>query len=196
MVSDGRQSPADAPIRAARGTIGRRTLISGTALVAVLSVAGSGWLCSAKGFAATALPASEPPAEFLAISRLLTGHANINPALAGPAWDALCRREQAFEARFTALSGAVSAAGLHDMTAWKASPVAADAALKATAVAIVSAWYLGRVGAVKTQSEDGPAFITYDGALMWRPTFDVTVIPTYARGGPGYWAAKPAAVTV
>ncbi|MHC1479811.1 sugar dehydrogenase complex small subunit [Frateuria aurantia] len=133
------------------------------------------------------------PERFVEISQLLTGH-SINGALGERAWQALVQREKNFPQRFSQLQSAIDKAGLHDMQQWKTSSIASDAELKATALAIVSAWYLGVVGQVKDRSEDGPAFITYESALMWRPTWDVTVIPTYARGGPGYWKAKPATV--
>ncbi|WP_121040459.1 sugar dehydrogenase complex small subunit [Stenotrophomonas rhizophila] len=132
------------------------------------------------------------PKGFLEASRLLTGHP-IQPPMAEEAWAALCSREKGFEARFAKLDAALRQGKLTTMAGWQQSPVFADAALKVTALAIVSAWYLGVVGEVMDRSEDGPAFITYEGALMWRPTMDVTVIPTYARGGPGFWKDKPPA---
>ncbi|EKS9846005.1 uridylyltransferase, partial [Burkholderia cepacia] len=33
----------------------------------------------------------------------------------------------------------------------------------------------------------------YETALMFEPTRDVTVIPTYIRARPEYWTARPAA---
>lgn len=131
------------------------------------------------------------PEGFLPISRLLTGHA-IDHSLAERGWSAITSREQDFPARFAALENAVGREGLVDMQHWSQTSIAADPALKATALAIVSAWYLGVVGDVKDRAEDGPSFITYEGALMWRPTLDVTVIPTYSRGRPGFWKEKPA----
>lgn len=133
------------------------------------------------------------PAGFISVSRLLTGH-DIDGSLADRAWKAIGDREKDFDTRFGQLEAAIKASGLSSYTAWNDSPLAADAALKATALAIVSAWYLGVVGKVSDRSEDGPEFITYEGALMWRPTVDVTVIPTYTRGGPGYWKDKPPSV--
>ncbi|WP_053096111.1 sugar dehydrogenase complex small subunit [Frateuria defendens] len=170
----------------------RRAFLTATlfgASAAVLATATPGWTSSLHAAPAAGALA---PEGFLALSRLLTAHPELNPDLADAAWSALVEREPDFAARFTDLQRAVDAAGLHDMRDFGASPVAADAALKRTAVAIVGAWYLGRVGEVKPRSEDGPAFITYTGALMWRPTLDVTVIPTYSRGRPGFWAEKPA----
>ena len=47
---------------------------------------------------------------------------------------------------------------------------------------ITRAWYLGIVG--------NHAF-AYEQALMYPPIKDMVVLPTYARGAPGYWEAKP-----
>jgi hypothetical protein len=60
--------------------------------------------------------------------------------------------------------------------------------LKATALAIISAWYLGVVG-----NEPGAEVFAYELALMYQPTRDVMTIPTYAISGPNGWgsAAPP-----
>lgn len=171
--------------------LGRRKLLAWTAasmpaiLAATAMVHGGGLLADGDPTLAKA------PAGFAEVSQLLVGKRTIDTSLLDAAWAALIQREHDFAARFAALHKALQASSLRDMAQWNSSTIAADPALKATAVAIVSAWYLGLVGEVKDRSEDGPAFITYAGALMWAPTIDVTVIPTYARGRPGYWASKP-----
>ena len=47
---------------------------------------------------------------------------------------------------------------------------------------LTRAWYLGIVG--------NQAY-AYEQALMYPPIKDMVVLPTYARGQPGYWEAKP-----
>jgi hypothetical protein len=47
---------------------------------------------------------------------------------------------------------------------------------------MIRAWYLGIVG--------NRAY-AYEQALMYPPIKDMVVLPTYARGAPGYWEAKP-----
>lgn len=149
---------------------------------------------AASGALAQVVPTAKAPAGFMQISRLLTGHPEIDDTLADMAWSALVRREDGFETAYTLLAQAIEAAGLRDFADLPQSPAISDPAHKATAVSLVSAWYLGRVGEVLDRAEPGPDFITYTGALMWRPTLDVTVLPTYARAGPGYWAAAPASL--
>jgi hypothetical protein len=38
---------------------------------------------------------------------------------------------------------------------------------------------------------DKSACVAYEHALNYRPLADVCVLPTYARGEPGYWARPP-----
>ena len=56
--------------------------------------------------------------------------------------------------------------------------------LKQTALAIISAWYLG----VVTDAPDAEVF-AYADALMYGPTSDVMTIPSYAISGPSEWPA-------
>lgn len=169
----------------------RRTIL-GTALFGIPGA----WLASRSLGVLQAAPAASAraPDDFTTVSRLLTGHPEIDVHIADAAWSALIQRETDFGSRFEQLSSALSQAPVQDFHQLKGSTVLSDAALKATAVQIVGAWYLGRVGNVNPRSEDGPAFVTYTGALMWRPTLDVTVLPSYVRGKPGFWAEKPASV--
>jgi fructose 5-dehydrogenase small subunit len=57
--------------------------------------------------------------------------------------------------------------------------------LKETALAIISAWYLG----VVTDAPDAEVF-TYAHALMYQPTKDVMTIPSYAISAPNAWSAE------
>jgi fructose 5-dehydrogenase small subunit len=57
--------------------------------------------------------------------------------------------------------------------------------LKETALAIISAWYLG----VVTDAPNAEVF-TYAYALMYQPTKDVMTIPSYAISAPNAWSAE------
>jgi hypothetical protein len=51
---------------------------------------------------------------------------------------------------------------------------------------IMPAWYLGVVGTgAKART------VAYEQALMYPPIADVIVMPSFARGVPGYWAQPP-----
>lgn len=170
--------------------LGRRALLGG--LVFALP---AGWLAGTSGGALAAVEASEAaPAGFMALSRRLTGHDEIPEDLADAAFSALSAREADFPARYARLEQALAADASPFETLVDA-PALADPANRATALAIISAWYLGRVGKVEAQSETASTLVTFTAALMWAPTIDVTVIPTYARGAPGNWADPPPGVT-
>jgi fructose 5-dehydrogenase small subunit len=57
--------------------------------------------------------------------------------------------------------------------------------LKETALAIISAWYLG----VVTDAPDAEVF-AYADALMYQPTKDVMTTPSYAISGPNAWSPE------
>jgi hypothetical protein len=91
------------------------------------------------------------------------------------------------------LHTAITQSGAKTMAQWLAGPAPHDAALMATARTITSAFYLGYTGDPDSQApHDTNGFVTFTGALMWRPTIDATIIPTYARGGTDYWVKPPA----
>jgi len=135
------------------------------------------------------------PPDFLAISAILTASPELDPTMAPRVWHALITKDDAFVGRYRRLSEEMAAYRIRSWPDYEASGLSAQKEIHSIAVAVVGAWYLGRVGEVLPRSEiNTPAFITYEGALMWRSTRDVTVIPTYARGGPGFWAEAPSSV--
>jgi hypothetical protein len=54
--------------------------------------------------------------------------------------------------------------------------------LKETALAIISAWYLGVI-----KDADEAEVFAFEFALMYQPTRDVMTIPSYAISGPNAW---------
>ncbi|BAT18662.1 sugar dehydrogenase complex small subunit [Asaia bogorensis] len=169
------------------GEATRRSILRcGMALVPVVALYGK---ARSSPLVGEAVPC---PDGFHALSFTLIGHDDLDPALARQVWSGLVMRDGEFPGRYSALATALSKAGVKTWRDYQHSEARAHEMLHAVAVDIVSAWYLGRVGPMLPRAETGtPVFITYEGALMWRPTIDVTVIPTYARGGPGYWADPP-----
>jgi hypothetical protein len=166
------ESRDDAPLTFRLGR--RKVVIGGAALVGGLMVGTRAW---ASG------PADAGP--FMDLSRLLIAHrldstvgariaaamSNITPGLSGQV-DALLTIARAKDARI-----------VEDF--FDDIP---QGPLKATALAIISAWYLGVV-----VNEPGAEVFAYELALMYQPTRDVMTIPTYAISGPNGWgsAAPP-----
>lgn len=155
-------------------------------------------LMAGMGFGATALTTAPPtsvPEAFVAISRLVTGSRLDDESAVARAWQQLTALDAGFAAAVARLHDAVTGAQLATMAAFLASPLARDAALVKTATTIVSAFYLGFTGTpIDHRVKDDTGFVTFVGALMWRPTIDVTVIPTFARGKTDYWVAPPAGI--
>jgi hypothetical protein len=161
----------------------RRAFAVGTAVTALLAA------CHEAGqpgvdVTAEAVKVPEDPA-FLALSQILTGHANIDPVISA-------RTAQAFRQLFPEIAATFgSLAGLA-----RQHPRAKDLLQAATApgqheaaLAIVAAWYTGTVGTGVTAQA-----IAYADALMNRPVADGLFPPTYQLGGPAWWTAAPPAV--
>jgi fructose 5-dehydrogenase small subunit len=138
----------------------------------------------AQSAAATGAPVTEEQFHELAVT--VIGEKAGDRTLSDAYYAAFKAVEPDFLIRAGALSRAVAAAGISAPAAFSASAIAKDDVARATALALTSAWYVGHVG-----NEKGPQrVVAYERALMWAPTNDVMVIPSYARGGPDYWAEQ------
>jgi len=118
----------------------------------------------------------------VALCRFLCGFPKLDPRLVAHAFAALGAADRGFGARAEALGHAITSAGLPDVAAFRDSPLYADATHRATALALLGAFYLGVVG-----TGDAAHLIGYEASLMFASTQGVTPIPSYACGGPGYW---------
>lgn len=173
-------------------TLRRRGLLLGIGTTAL--AAGMGLGSIARGNAAAGAP---PPAAFGEISRFVTGSQLDDSRAIDRAWTQLVALDAGFPQAVQRLAQAVKQAHFGSMAAFMASPLAKDAALIKTATTITSAFYLGYTGtAIDHRVKDDTGFVTFAGALMWRPTIDATVIPTFARGGTDYWIQPPAGTPV
>ncbi|ARN23441.1 sugar dehydrogenase complex small subunit [Piscinibacter gummiphilus] len=165
-----------------RFPVSRRTLL-GSAAVAGSALALGGVASLAVTDAAAASPS---PAEFLRLSEFLTGGQPLEEGLATRFQAALARRDPRFGDAVAALQRYVSdsrAAGIDELLD---RPDLGEP-LRKTITQIVSAWYLGIVG-----DDAETELVAYAQALMYRPTKDVLVVPSYG-GGPDSWGEKPAA---
>lgn len=164
----------------------RRSLLVGIGSTALMAGMGLGMAATAPSTAGT------PSDTFVEISRFVTGSHLDDASAVGRAWTQLVALDASFPDAVRTLSDAVKQAQLTSMAAFMASPLAKDAALTKTASTIVSAFYLGFTGTpVAHRATDNTGFVTFAGALMWRPTIDNTVIPTFARGATDYWVQPP-----
>lgn len=128
------------------------------------------------------LQAEAPSGEFLRLSKVLTGHADLDAITAQ-------RLLQAFELAAPAVHAKIDAlaALMHDgLSASDALATATTQELRAAALAIVAAWYTGTAG-----QGTHAVTVSYREALMQLPTADALAPPTYALGGPAWWIAPP-----
>jgi hypothetical protein len=135
-------------------------------------------------FGTRATAATEVPvAPSVALCRFLTGWGGLDARVVSRAFAALGPTVPRFEDQAHALWNAIDGAGLKTVQAFRLSPLYQDRAHRETAALLVAALYLGVVG-----EGDTATLVSYEAALMFAPTQDVTPIPSYAIGGPSYWA--------
>lgn len=157
---------------------GRRRFLAVSALAASVAAV----ITAAPGFAQSAMTVSNGDPAFLDLARFLTGKPDLDARIAALAHQGLIAADPAFAERSVALQRAIKQAGVADVDAFADSELYADDGLKATAMAVISAFYLGQVGEGRSAT-----FVSFEKALMFQPTEGVIVIPTYALGGPNYW---------
>lgn len=120
---------------------------------------------------------------FLALSKALTGHADLNPETAGRIAVALHAINPDFATQIASMSALIQPAQAPKALLEAASAVAG---LRDAALAIVAAWYTGTIGS-------GPkaTVVSYYEALMYRPTADAQEVPTYCTHGGEWWTQPP-----
>ncbi|NSY46438.1 sugar dehydrogenase complex small subunit (plasmid) [Agrobacterium tumefaciens] len=141
------------------------------------------------GFAALPAPqAIADPADdardFLNLSRIATGRAELSPDTAQRMFEALSGDGMGEE--ITRLVGfatlGLSPRGLKD--------AAVEAGLDGALMRIIAAWYKGTV-----DTQKGPVVVAYKDALMYAPVADGLTVPTYCNKGPMWWSALPPGIS-
>ena len=154
--------------------LSRRRLLQG---IGVLSL---GALCNSI-FPARAYAAEQMADKgFLSVSQFLVSRP-VGPILGQRYFEALIRHDAQFAQKLTSLQTLLQQHKFAHVDDFLAA-FGADNADWQTAKRIISAWYTGVVG-------DGSdlELIAYADAMMYLPTRDILVVPTYG-GGPFYWA--------
>ena len=140
-----------------------------------------------------AAPADAAQALLLRASELLTGRRGLDIGITERLWTLLCEQDTQFPAQLARLMTRLNA--LHSEDREQIVAQLDDADVK-TALTIISPWYLGYTGHPSTtKSVDDAHFVTFLSALMYEPTRDHTIRPSYARAGGDYWAEVPPGVT-
>ena len=140
-----------------------------------------------------AAPADAAQALLLRASELLTGRRGLDIGITERLWTLLCEQDTQFPAQLARLMTRLNA--LHSEDREQIVAQLDDADVK-TALTIISPWYLGYTGHPSTtKAVDDAHFVTFLSALMYEPTRDHTIRPSYARAGGDYWAEVPPGVT-
>ncbi|HDR9868563.1 TPA: sugar dehydrogenase complex small subunit [Burkholderia cenocepacia] len=161
----------------------RRRLVKLSAGAALAAALPAGMLIAR---AATA-PQAVPLRDFAGVAAYLTRRSALPSRYVQSVYDGLVEQDREFPARLRALAVAIGT-GTQPVDRFVRKLGVAAPELRATALAIIEAFYTGSVG------HGGQArMVGYETALMFEPTSDVTVIPTYIRARPEYWTARPAA---
>jgi hypothetical protein len=129
---------------------------------------------------------------FYRLSLLLTGRNNLSRIVTTRALHALSEGDADFPQKIQQLASALSTNKISDINQLNGHPIM-QSPDGDTIKKIISAWYLGYTGTpVSLRATDSTRFVTYTDALMFEPTLDATVIPTYSRGHTNYWTQPPA----
>ena len=172
---------ADRTEHIVRMPVSRRALVAGAAVVGTaIAVGGVSVLGTTNAFAA-----ATTSNDFLRLSEFLTGGKPLEAGLATRYQASLVRLDAKFAAAAAELQRYVNDAKAANIDELLARPDLGEP-LRKTITQIVSAWYLGIVN-----NDTEVELIAYADALMYRPTADVLVVPSYG-GGPDSWGQKPA----
>lgn len=121
---------------------------------------------------------------FLKLSRLLTGHQNLDTTLGERLWEALHQQSPQFAQRYTELTQWIAQHQPSDVEALDQQLQGQP--LHDVMMSIIRGWYLGVV-----DNSHHAQVLSYQNALMYQVPRDGMVIPTYAHNGPDYWTAEP-----
>ncbi|MTD29056.1 sugar dehydrogenase complex small subunit [Erwinia sorbitola] len=131
---------------------------------------------------------------FYQTSLLLTGRTRLSSLVAQRALHCLSEEDAQFPAQLQQLWAALQAGAVTHADQLNGHPVMQGSSGE-TIKKIISAWYLGFTGTpISLRAVDNTRFVTYTDALMYAPTLDATVIPTYSRGHTNYWTQPPATI--
>ena len=170
--------------------VSRRVVLGGAvAAGTALALGGASVVLGSSNAFAEAAGSAAASAAFLQVSEFVTGGKPLAPALAARFQATLMKLDPGFSAGFAALQTYMAGAGAADIDELLARPDLSEP-LKKSITQIVSAWYLGIVS-----NDTDAELVSYADALMYRPTIDVIVVPSYG-GGPDSWGQKPPVSTV
>ena len=131
---------------------------------------------------------------FYHLSLLLTGRAHLSRLVSSRALHCLTEEDKNFPQKITVLRNMLREANITSSDQLNGHELMQQS-VGQTIRKIISAWYLGFTGTpISLRAEDSTQFVTFTDALMFQPTLDATIIPTYSRGHTNYWTQPPATI--
>ncbi|MBS0875824.1 MULTISPECIES: sugar dehydrogenase complex small subunit [unclassified Tatumella] len=132
---------------------------------------------------------------FYKLSLLLTGRTQLSQLLSQRALTCLTKEDSDFPVKLTRLIQVMNAANITRADQLNGHRIMSVTETGDTVKKIISAWYLGFTGTpLPLRATDNTRFVTYTDAMMYAPTSDATVIPTYSRGQTNYWVRPPVTI--
>jgi len=158
--------------------ISRRAFLMSSAVMGALAS------LNISSFIQPAMAADNTQADFFRLSTFVTGHDSLDAVSAQRFFTALIKHDAAFGSKAAALLHLIDDQKFTHMDAFLAASKS-NVEMMTTATSIVSAWYLGIVGAAADAE-----LITYESSLMYAPTKGILAVPTYGPG-PLAWGETP-----
>lgn len=163
-------------------------------LASSMVLAGAAILSPAIAWADAASLTKEQQA-FSQLAHFITGKPQLDEVIIQRAFDCLTAGNKAFLQQAETAFNAIKQAGLKTADDLNGHALLDNAEIAATLKQINSAFYLGYTGTpISARAKDDTQFVTYTDALMYPPTADATVIPSYSRGHTNYWVNPPASL--
>lgn len=127
--------------------------------------------------------------DLLNVSEFLSARAPLNPTIAARIENFLLKRDTNFPEKLKQLANKIAQTKPDERDQLIAALSDEDAE---TAIKILSAWYLGYIGTPSSfHMENDAEFVTFLSALMYEPTADNIVRPSYAQNRSDDWGETP-----
>jgi fructose 5-dehydrogenase small subunit len=169
----------------------RRQFIFGSAIVAAAGLVGLArhtglpGLGNALAQTATGSASDADFAAFMRLSEYLTGKSSLDSEIGHAIFAILSDGDAHFTQQVAQINDFVTGSKT-PANGLQAVLDSSQAAFASVPKRIMTAWYLGVAG-TGTKART----VAYEQALMYPPIADVIVMPSFARGVPGYWAQPP-----
>ncbi|MFB9134021.1 sugar dehydrogenase complex small subunit [Vibrio olivae] len=138
---------------------------------------------------------SKEQRQFSQLAHFLTGQSALSDVVIQRGFEALTAQDSAFLSHSAMAWQKIQQANLTSVDELNEHSLMQDDAFAQTVKRVVSAFYLGYTGTpISQRAKDNTRFVTYTDALMYQPTLDATVIPSYSRARTNYWVNPPASI--